>query len=98
MNSVCFTIAAYITMMLRVTQWLTTLHGVLTITTAPHTQVSWVAKDGDCVPAGQQLGTVCGLASSILVAERVALNFMQVCVCMCVSTCVCEYVCVCAGV
>lgn len=40
--------------------------------------MEWSAKDGDCVPAGQQLGKVSGLASSILVAERVALNFMQV--------------------
>lgn len=41
-------------------------------------QVEWHVKDGDCVPAGQVLGKVTGLASSILVAERVALNFMQV--------------------
>eukprot|EP00983_Pelagomonas_calceolata_P085935 1156659-Pelagomonas_calceolata.AAC.5 len=46
------------------------------------TQVSWSTKDGDQVPAGQQLGTVRGLAASILVAERVALNFMQVWHCL----------------
>ncbi|KAF5836838.1 quinolinate phoshoribosyltransferase [Dunaliella salina] len=40
-------------------------------------QVSWSTKDGDQVQAGQQFGTVRGRASSILVAERVALNFMQ---------------------
>lgn len=42
------------------------------------TQVSWSSKDGDRVLSGQQFGTVRGMASSILVAERVALNFMQV--------------------
>lgn len=41
-------------------------------------QVEWSVKDGDTVPSGQVLGKVNGLASSILVAERVALNFMQV--------------------
>jgi len=47
--------------------------------TPPHpTQVHWLARDGDTVQAGQRFGTVQGPASSILVAERVALNFMQV--------------------
>lgn len=36
-----------------------------------------MAADGDCVQAGQQFGVVVGAARSILVAERIALNFMQ---------------------
>ena len=40
-------------------------------------QVSWSAKDGDFVASGTQFGIVSGSARSILVAERVALNFMQ---------------------
>ena len=40
-------------------------------------QVSWSLKDGDSVRHGQEFGTLRGSARSILVAERVALNFMQ---------------------
>jgi nicotinate-nucleotide pyrophosphorylase len=40
-------------------------------------QVQWTNKDGAEVEAGTVFGTVTGPASSILVAERIALNFMQ---------------------
>mmetsp|Transcript_37579 Transcript_37579/g.83688 ORF Transcript_37579/g.83688 Transcript_37579/m.83688 type:complete len:313 (-) Transcript_37579:990-1928(-) len=43
----------------------------------PQLQVTWTAKDGDSVVVGQKFGTVRGSAASILVAERIALNFMQ---------------------
>lgn len=43
-----------------------------------HPQVSWSGRDGEVVAAGRVFGTVTGPAASILVAERVALNFMQV--------------------
>jgi nicotinate-nucleotide pyrophosphorylase (carboxylating) len=36
-----------------------------------------VAKDGDCVKAGQVIARVSGDARSILAAERTALNFLQ---------------------
>ncbi|GMH34329.1 hypothetical protein BSKO_02163 [Bryopsis sp. KO-2023] len=39
--------------------------------------VKWVAKDGDRVQPGMKIGQVTGSAQSILVAERIALNFMQ---------------------
>lgn len=41
-------------------------------------QVEWRARDGDQVAPGQVLGVLRGSAGSILVAERVMLNFMQV--------------------
>jgi hypothetical protein len=41
-------------------------------------QVSWSIRDGDHVEAGTQFGSVQGSAASILVAERIALNFLQV--------------------
>jgi nicotinate-nucleotide pyrophosphorylase (carboxylating) len=40
-------------------------------------QVSWSAVDGQRVDAGTRFGTVRGPAASILVAERIALNFVQ---------------------
>lgn len=40
-------------------------------------EVSWNARDGDRVSKGQVLGEWEGSARSILVAERVALNFLQ---------------------
>ncbi len=43
----------------------------------PSDQVSWSARDGDAVRRGQEFGTLSGSARSILVAERIALNFMQ---------------------
>lgn len=46
-------------------------------TVDPCLSVSWSGKDGDCVQSGTKFGTVKGSARSILVAERVALNFMQ---------------------
>eukprot|EP00955_Chlamydomonas_euryale_P055261 356075-Chlamydomonas_euryale.AAC.3 len=45
--------------------------------TSQHQPVTWTGKDGDAVTAGTQFGTVRGSARSILVAERIALNFMQ---------------------
>lgn len=39
--------------------------------------MSWSGKDGDHVTSGTKFGTVRGSARSILVAERVALNFVQ---------------------
>ena len=46
-------------------------------TVDPCLSVSWSGKDGDRVQSGTKFGTVKGSARSILVAERVALNFMQ---------------------
>ncbi|CAH9104891.1 unnamed protein product [Cuscuta epithymum] len=43
----------------------------------PTLQVVWSIKDGDEVNKGLQFGKVHGKAYSIIVAERVALNFMQ---------------------
>ncbi|GBG00217.1 nicotinate-nucleotide pyrophosphorylase chloroplastic [Raphidocelis subcapitata] len=43
----------------------------------PNLAVEWAAKDGDRVARGMTFGVVRGSARSILVAERVALNFMQ---------------------
>jgi len=37
----------------------------------------WTARDGDAVARGQVFGVLTGRARSVLVAERVALNFMQ---------------------
>ena len=44
----------------------------------PAIEVKWQCKDGDAVHRSQQLGTVSGSARAILLAERIALNFMQV--------------------
>ncbi|EEF36349.1 Nicotinate-nucleotide pyrophosphorylase [carboxylating], putative [Ricinus communis] len=43
----------------------------------PSLKVEWTVKDGDFVHKGLQFGKVSGRAHSIVVAERVALNFMQ---------------------
>ncbi|XP_050231989.1 quinolinate phosphoribosyltransferase [decarboxylating] 1a [Mercurialis annua] len=43
----------------------------------PSLKVEWTVKDGDSVHKGMQFGKVSGKAHSIVVAERVALNFMQ---------------------
>lgn len=43
----------------------------------PALTLRWLAADGARVEAGQTLGVVAGSARSILVGERVALNFMQ---------------------
>ena len=43
----------------------------------PSLSVSWAGKDGDYVREGDRFGTVKGKARSLLVAERVALNFLQ---------------------
>ncbi|KXZ42752.1 hypothetical protein GPECTOR_120g419 [Gonium pectorale] len=43
----------------------------------PSVQVEWRARDGDRVSPGQVIGSLRGRARSILVAERVMLNFMQ---------------------
>ncbi|KAJ9152325.1 hypothetical protein P3X46_025903 [Hevea brasiliensis] len=43
----------------------------------PSLQVEWSRKDGDYVHKGLQFGKVSGRAHNIVVAERVALNFMQ---------------------
>lgn len=46
-------------------------------TVDPTLSVQWTGKDGDHVTAGTRFGVVHGSARSILVAERVALNFVQ---------------------
>eukprot|EP00252_Welwitschia_mirabilis_P002781 TRINITY_DN1276_c0_g1_i2.p1 TRINITY_DN1276_c0_g1~~TRINITY_DN1276_c0_g1_i2.p1 ORF type:complete len:367 (+),score=87.07 TRINITY_DN1276_c0_g1_i2:343-1443(+) len=43
----------------------------------PQLKVIWTKQDGDFVHKGLQFGSVYGNARSILLAERVALNFMQ---------------------
>lgn len=43
----------------------------------PSLAVTWTGKDGDLVREGTTFGTVQGKARGLLVAERVALNFMQ---------------------
>ncbi|XP_042033400.1 nicotinate-nucleotide pyrophosphorylase [carboxylating], chloroplastic-like isoform X1 [Salvia splendens] len=43
----------------------------------PSLKVEWYAKDGDNVHKGLQFGKVHGRAHSIVVVERVVLNFMQ---------------------
>ncbi|XWS34508.1 hypothetical protein CRYUN_Cryun21dG0044400 [Craigia yunnanensis] len=43
----------------------------------PSLKVEWSRKDGDYVWKGLQFGKVYGRAHSIVVAERIALNFMQ---------------------
>ncbi|KAE8698989.1 Nicotinate-nucleotide pyrophosphorylase [Hibiscus syriacus] len=43
----------------------------------PSLKVEWSRKDGDYVHKGLQFGKVYGRAHSIVVAERIALNFMQ---------------------
>ena len=46
-------------------------------TVDPCLSVQWTGKDGDHVTSGTKFGIVKGNARSILVAERVALNFVQ---------------------
>jgi nicotinate-nucleotide pyrophosphorylase (carboxylating) len=43
----------------------------------PSLSLRWLLEDGEPVVAGQTIGVATGSARSILVAERVALNFMQ---------------------
>ena len=43
----------------------------------PPPQVSWSVKDGDSISYGVEFGVLRGSARSILIAERVALNFLQ---------------------
>ncbi|WVZ65795.1 hypothetical protein U9M48_015102 [Paspalum notatum var. saurae] len=43
----------------------------------PSLKVEWFESDGNCVHKGLQFGKVYGCARSIIVAERVVLNFMQ---------------------
>ena len=43
----------------------------------PSLSVRWNALDGASVPAGTVIGTIAGRACSILLAERIAVNFMQ---------------------
>lgn len=43
----------------------------------PGLEVTWTHKDGDFVLKGTIFGSVRGSARSILVAERIALNFLQ---------------------
>lgn len=43
----------------------------------PSVTLEWAAGDGAAVAAGQAIGVARGSARSILVAERVALNFLQ---------------------
>ncbi|KAG6649990.1 nicotinate-nucleotide pyrophosphorylase [carboxylating], chloroplastic-like isoform X1 [Carya illinoinensis] len=43
----------------------------------PSLKVEWSQKDGDYIHKGLQFGKVFGRAHNIVVAERVALNFMQ---------------------
>ncbi|GAX77228.1 hypothetical protein CEUSTIGMA_g4674.t1 [Chlamydomonas eustigma] len=43
----------------------------------PNLKVSWSGSDGQWVKSGTQFGQVSGSARSILVAERIVLNFMQ---------------------
>jgi nicotinate-nucleotide pyrophosphorylase len=43
----------------------------------PQLEVAWSGKDGEHVSKGTKFGVVTGRATSLLVAERVALNFMQ---------------------
>lgn len=43
----------------------------------PSLKVTWSIADGDKVQKGQEFGSITGSARSILVAERICLNFMQ---------------------
>ncbi|KAG0452719.1 hypothetical protein HPP92_025383 [Vanilla planifolia] len=43
----------------------------------PSLKVEWSVSDGTCIHKGMQLGKVYGCACNIVIAERVALNFMQ---------------------
>ena len=45
----------------------------------PAISVTWHRCDGDKVSRGEKLGSVAGNARAVLRAERIALNFMQVC-------------------
>ena len=40
-------------------------------------EVTWTGKDGEYIQKGVIFGTVKGSAQGVLVAERVALNFIQ---------------------
>jgi len=42
----------------------------------PAVSVTWAAKDGDSIEAGQRVGTVSGPLRSLLTGERSALNFL----------------------
>lgn len=44
---------------------------------SPHTDVRWLAKDGEAITAGQQLCEITGNARALLTGERTALNFLQ---------------------
>ncbi|EFN58889.1 hypothetical protein CHLNCDRAFT_19514 [Chlorella variabilis] len=43
----------------------------------PAVHLTWLRKDGELVQQGDTIAEACGSARSILVAERVALNFLQ---------------------
>jgi nicotinate-nucleotide pyrophosphorylase (carboxylating) len=43
----------------------------------PAVQLTWLINDSATVSSGQIIGTAVGPARSILIAERIALNFMQ---------------------
>src|SRR5689334_14008818 len=43
----------------------------------PAVRVSWLARDGEPIAAGQKLFEISGLARPILTGERTALNFLQ---------------------
>lgn len=43
----------------------------------PAVAVSWARRDGDRCAAGEEVGEVVGLARTLLVGERTALNFLQ---------------------
>eukprot|EP00775_Hariotina_reticulata_P011514 gene11514-11657_t len=43
----------------------------------PRLRVTWSLQDGDSLTCGSEFGTVTGSARSILIAERICLNFMQ---------------------
>ncbi|GMH27429.1 hypothetical protein Nepgr_029272 [Nepenthes gracilis] len=55
----------------------TTLAEMILHEVDPSLKVEWSQRDGDHVHKGLQLGKVSGGAHSIVVAERVVLNFMQ---------------------
>src|SRR5687768_16250647 len=42
---------------------------------SPQAEVSWLARDGDKITAGQQLCEISGPARALLTGERTALNF-----------------------
>lgn len=55
------------------TQWFETCFKKLD----PKVKISWTAKDGDNIQAGQALCEISGKARALLTAERPALNFLQ---------------------